>query len=79
MESIFKGLENQNERPETPETYFLGRMNHKRRTNCFSWSKIAYFSKYAMLNFRKSLICTVEKGGILRGTPLKRPYLNNKK
>ena len=29
MESIFEGLQNQNERADTPETYFLGRMNHK--------------------------------------------------
>ena len=28
-----------------------------------------------MLNFRKSLICTMGKGGMLRVTPLKRPYL----
>ena len=29
MESILGGLQKQNERADTPDTYFLGRMNHK--------------------------------------------------
>ena len=44
----------------------------KRHTNCFSGSKTAYFWKYAMLNLRKSLFCTMQKGGTLWVTPLTR-------
>ena len=78
MESIFQGLQNQNEWADIPGTYFLSRMNHKMPSSFFfQATKLLTFESVHILNFRKSLICTMEKGEILRVTPLKRPYMKN--